>query len=231
MADAAAATEDFARICVGRSSRFTLPTVDFAGTPVGVDVRKVVELGIRPKVTTGILHGHDGSGQVGAGVATAPAECFVAALQELALQEVPRSRRGRSRSSSRRVSVAVGRPTPLDAGLGAREVLSTPGAGEVVAVHRVAAYLRFRSGVMAVTSGLAPSGPLHLRVAVLPALRVGDPARTDGEVLRGPGWSVALDVPTWTGALPAVVDGADHIPPDVDLPAGSPRAWAAAAPA
>ena len=113
----------------------------------------------------------------------------------------------------------MGRPTPLDAGLGAREVLSTPGAGEVVGVHRVAAYLRFRSGVMALTSGLAPSGPLHLRVAVLPALRVGDPARTDGEVLRGPGWSVALDVPTWTGALPAVVDGAYHTPPHVDLPA------------
>ncbi|MDN5751243.1 MAG: DUF1116 domain-containing protein, partial [Pseudonocardia sp.] len=83
MADAAAATDRFARICVGRSSRFTLPAMGFTGTPLGVDVRRVVELGIRPQVTTGILHAHDGSGQVGAGVATAPAACFEAALREL----------------------------------------------------------------------------------------------------------------------------------------------------
>lgn len=105
-------------------------------------------------------------------------------------------------------------PTPLDAGLGAREVLSTSAAGEVVGVYRVAAYLRFRAGLVAVTSGLAPRGPLHLRVAVLPTLEVGDRVRTDGEVLRGVGWSVVLDVPTWTGALPAPSSGAD-----LDLPA------------
>ncbi|WP_300019357.1 DUF1116 domain-containing protein [Pseudonocardia sp.] len=84
MAAAAQATERFARICAGRSSRFTLPPMGFVGTPLGVDVRRVVELGIRPQVTTGILHAHDGSGQVGAGVATAPAACFETALRELA---------------------------------------------------------------------------------------------------------------------------------------------------
>jgi hypothetical protein len=84
MADAAAATEGFRAICAGTSRRFTLPAMGFSGTPLGVDVRKVVELGITPKVTTGILHASDGSGQVGAGVATAPIECFVAALQDLA---------------------------------------------------------------------------------------------------------------------------------------------------
>ncbi|WP_214370517.1 DUF1116 domain-containing protein [Pseudonocardia sp. H11422] len=83
MADAAAATEGFQAICAGRSSRFTLPPMGFVGTPLGVDVRKVVELGITPKVTTGILHISDGSGQVGAGVAAAPVECFVSALHDL----------------------------------------------------------------------------------------------------------------------------------------------------
>ncbi|HEY2206265.1 MAG TPA: DUF1116 domain-containing protein [Pseudonocardia sp.] len=83
MADAAAATEDFRAVCAGTSSRFTLPPMGFAGTPLGVDVRKVVELGITPKVTTGILHATDG-GQVGAGVATAPVGPFVAALHDLA---------------------------------------------------------------------------------------------------------------------------------------------------
>lgn len=84
MADAAAATEGFRAICAGTSSRFTLPPMGFAGTPLGVDVRKVVELGITPKVTTGILHASAGTGQVGAGVATAPLSCFLEALGDLA---------------------------------------------------------------------------------------------------------------------------------------------------
>ncbi|MEJ3655271.1 DUF1116 domain-containing protein [Actinomycetes bacterium KLBMP 9759] len=84
MADAAAATEGFAAITAGTSTRFTLPPMGFRGTPLGVDVRKVVELGITPKVTTGILHADAGTGQVGAGVATAPLACFTAALHDLA---------------------------------------------------------------------------------------------------------------------------------------------------
>ncbi|MFC5142855.1 DUF1116 domain-containing protein [Actinomycetospora rhizophila] len=84
MADAAAATDAFRRICVGSSSRFTLPAAGFAGTPVGVDLRKVVATGVTPKVNTGILAASSGQGQVGAGVATAPLECFVEALHALA---------------------------------------------------------------------------------------------------------------------------------------------------
>ncbi len=83
MRDARDATEQMAEICVAESGRFKLPVLDFRGTPVGVDVRRVVELGITPKVTTGILHAHDGSGQVGAGVATAPLDPFVNALLDL----------------------------------------------------------------------------------------------------------------------------------------------------
>jgi hypothetical protein len=83
MADARAATEELDLICAGRSSRFTLPVLDFRGTPLGVDVRRVVELGITPKVTTGILHVSAGTGQVGAGVAEAPLPCFIDALLEL----------------------------------------------------------------------------------------------------------------------------------------------------
>ncbi len=83
MADARAATESMIEICRGPSTRFKLPTMDFQGTPVGVDVRYVAESGITPKVNTGVLHVSDGSGQVGAGVATAPVDCFVAALLDL----------------------------------------------------------------------------------------------------------------------------------------------------
>jgi hypothetical protein len=76
-------TRELERVCVGRSSRITLPMADGQGTPVGVDVRRVVEHGITPKVTTGILHNADGSGQIGAGVAEAPLGCFRAALLAL----------------------------------------------------------------------------------------------------------------------------------------------------
>lgn len=84
MADARKATEQMIEICGAESSRFKLPTMGFRGTPVGVDVRRVAELGITPKVNTGILHASSGEGQIGAGVATAPAECFAEAVLALA---------------------------------------------------------------------------------------------------------------------------------------------------
>lgn len=83
MSDAIAATRSMQRICAGESPRFRLPILDNVGTPVGVDVRRVVELGITPAVNTGIIHRSDGTGQVGAGVAWAPMECFTAALLDL----------------------------------------------------------------------------------------------------------------------------------------------------
>jgi hypothetical protein len=84
LADAAAVTEGMALICAGESSRFKLPTRDYAGTPLGVDARRVVELGLTPRVTTGILHASSGAGQIGAGVASAPLACFRSAVLDLA---------------------------------------------------------------------------------------------------------------------------------------------------
>jgi hypothetical protein len=83
MRDAIALTEDMDRVCVARSTRFKLPALEFQGTPIAVDVRRVVELGITPKVNTGILHAREGTGQVGAGVAEAPIACFKEALLDL----------------------------------------------------------------------------------------------------------------------------------------------------
>jgi hypothetical protein len=83
MRAAADLTDRLAAVCAGRSSRFKIPVLDNAGTPLGVDVRKVVELGTTPAVTTGILHRTAGTGQVGAGVAEAPLACFTEALADL----------------------------------------------------------------------------------------------------------------------------------------------------
>jgi len=83
MGAAAALTERLAAVCAGRSGRFKIPVLGNVGTPLGVDVRKVAELGTTPAVTTGILHRSAGTGQVGAGVAEAPLACFADALIDL----------------------------------------------------------------------------------------------------------------------------------------------------
>ena len=59
---------------------FTIPALDFRGTPTGIDIRKVVELGITPRINTGIAHRDAGVGQVGAGLVRPPMEVFEAAL-------------------------------------------------------------------------------------------------------------------------------------------------------
>jgi len=60
---------------------FRIPYIDFAGVPVGIDIRKVVETGIVPKINTGMAHKEGGHPLIGAGVANAPMECFKKALK------------------------------------------------------------------------------------------------------------------------------------------------------
>jgi hypothetical protein len=83
-ADAVARTELMGQITVGRSRRFTIPALDFAGTPLGIDARLAAELDITPQITTGVLHATSGAGQIGAGVAHQPIEPFRAAVRALA---------------------------------------------------------------------------------------------------------------------------------------------------
>jgi hypothetical protein len=82
-ADAAARSRLMGEICAGRSARFTLPALDHAGSSVGIDARLVVELGVAPQITTGVLHATEGAGQIGAGIAHQPLAPFRAALAAL----------------------------------------------------------------------------------------------------------------------------------------------------
>jgi hypothetical protein len=84
MAQALAVTAEMREIAVGEHPHFRVPTLDERGTPVGVDVRLVVETGITPLINTGIAGRIAGTGQVGAGVARAPLACFTQALDALA---------------------------------------------------------------------------------------------------------------------------------------------------
>ena len=81
MQEAVRATEDMAEICLGEHPHFRIPTLDERGTPVGIDIRKVVETGITPLINTGIAGKNPGVGQIGAGVARAPLLCFEQALE------------------------------------------------------------------------------------------------------------------------------------------------------
>lgn len=83
-ADAIARTERMREICAGRSTRFTIPAMNSAPTPVGIDARLVCELDIAPQITTGVLHVSDGVGQIGAGVAHQPTGPFREATIALA---------------------------------------------------------------------------------------------------------------------------------------------------
>jgi hypothetical protein len=83
-ADAIARTALMGQITAARSRRFTIPALDFAGSPVGIDARLAAGLGITPQITTGVLHVRSGAGQIGAGVAHQPIEPFRQAVVELA---------------------------------------------------------------------------------------------------------------------------------------------------
>jgi hypothetical protein len=82
--DALDATLEMYEITAAEHRHFTIPALGFRGTPTGIDLRKVVELGITPRVNTGIAHRAAGVGQIGAGWVRPPLAVFVAALEAFA---------------------------------------------------------------------------------------------------------------------------------------------------
>lgn len=82
--DALNISEEMREICIANNSNYAIPTWDFQGTCLGIDIRKVVETGITPVINTGIAHKKAGIGQIGAGTVRVPLECFTKALEALA---------------------------------------------------------------------------------------------------------------------------------------------------
>jgi hypothetical protein len=78
--DALNATLEMYEITYTEHKYFTMPPLDFRGTPMGIDIRKVVEKGITPRVNTGIAHKDPGVGQVGAGLVRPPMAMFEEAV-------------------------------------------------------------------------------------------------------------------------------------------------------
>jgi hypothetical protein len=61
-------------------SGFTIASLDFRGSPMGLDLRKIMSTGILPIINTGVAHKEAGVGMVGAGIVRAPRECFMSAF-------------------------------------------------------------------------------------------------------------------------------------------------------
>jgi hypothetical protein len=69
-------TLEMYEITFGEHENFTIPALNFRGTPLGIDVRKVMQTGILPQINTGIAHKDPGVGMIGAGILRAPEICF-----------------------------------------------------------------------------------------------------------------------------------------------------------
>jgi hypothetical protein len=74
--DAINNTLEMYEITFSEHEGFTIPALNFRGTPLGIDIRKVMETGILPKINTGIAHKKPGIGGVGAGILRAPEKSF-----------------------------------------------------------------------------------------------------------------------------------------------------------
>jgi hypothetical protein len=83
--DAAQETsEEMSEIYLQHNPLLQIPSWNFQGACLGLDIRRVVETGITPLINTGIAHREAGIGQVGAGTVRAPLPCFEQALEALA---------------------------------------------------------------------------------------------------------------------------------------------------
>jgi hypothetical protein len=82
--DAANYTLEMYEITEGENNMFTIPALDFRGTPTGIDILKVAETGVTPVLDTGAAHREPGKGQVGAGIVRMPAEAFLKAAEAFA---------------------------------------------------------------------------------------------------------------------------------------------------
>ena len=74
-------SRDMHEITLGESPDYRMPVCDFQGAAVGIDVRRVLKLGILPTIDTAIAHKLPGYPKIGGGIVKAPQGCFVEAFR------------------------------------------------------------------------------------------------------------------------------------------------------
>lgn len=82
--DAVQMTMDGYKVCHGVNRDFLVPSLNFKGCPLGIDMIKVNRTGLLPKSNTGIAAKKPGVGQIGGGISHAPLEAFNDALRKYA---------------------------------------------------------------------------------------------------------------------------------------------------
>ncbi|HTY46527.1 MAG TPA: DUF1116 domain-containing protein [Methanomassiliicoccales archaeon] len=80
-------TRAMRKVSIAEDPLFRIPYMDFMGVPVGIDIRKVVELNTPPRIDTGIAHKDGGHGIIGTGIAVAPMEAFKKAIVAFAQEQ------------------------------------------------------------------------------------------------------------------------------------------------
>ncbi len=73
-------TMDMYEITLGENNVYQIPSLNFRGTPTGIDILQVAKKNLPPFIDTGVAHKDPGVGQVGAGLCDAPMEVFKKAL-------------------------------------------------------------------------------------------------------------------------------------------------------
>jgi hypothetical protein len=77
-------SREMREITAGLSPDYRIPALGFAGSAVGIDIRKVVATGVEPLIDTAIAHRDAGHPKIGGGLVRAPMACFRTALAEFA---------------------------------------------------------------------------------------------------------------------------------------------------
>lgn len=78
--EAMAYTREMRKITTALHPTHRMPVLGFAGTSIGIDIRKVVQTNIMPVIDTAIAHKDPGYPIIGAGILRAPEDCFKKAL-------------------------------------------------------------------------------------------------------------------------------------------------------
>jgi len=69
-------TQENLQVTTARSKLFPIPVFDFAGAPIGIDIRKVIKNKFEPWIDTGITHKDAGHRVIGRGFSRAPMLAF-----------------------------------------------------------------------------------------------------------------------------------------------------------
>ncbi len=81
VADSIRYTQQMYEITAGENPAFQIPALNFRGSPIGIDVVKVIQKNVLPFIDTGVAHKDPGVGQIGAGILSAPVEPFRRAFE------------------------------------------------------------------------------------------------------------------------------------------------------